>query len=266
MRRSLRGCLLSLLVGVTISGCAARLFVPPTEVGQVEPAASTMWQEVAQPCLAAREFVAEVSIRGWVGVDRERISRTLSGAATRDDSLYLDLTFFGRTMLQMAAREGAGVFYLPREARVLRASTRDIVEAMTGLRWGGREVLDVLSGCVAPAGPNVTGVRVGKRVRVDLGPTTQVWLRERGSWRVEAAQVDGLLIDYRESGDGRWPDRVRVTATSPVPLDLTFTVARQQVNIGLPPATFVLDVPPGTTPLTLEELRAMVPLRGESSR
>jgi hypothetical protein len=263
-RQVVRAALLVLAAGVT-QACAARVYVPPAGAGEVEPTAAAIWQEVSAPCLAAREFVAEVSIRGWAGVERQGINSTLSGAATRDDSLYLELRFLG-PVFQMAAHDGTGVFFLPRDQRVLRAPTRDIVDAMTGLRWGGRELIDVLTGCVAPVEGTATGVRVGGRLRIDLSPTAHVWLRERGRWRVEAAQVGGLLLDYRDAGDGRWPDRVRVTATTPVPLDLRFTVGQQQVNSGLPSSTFVLEVPPGTMPLTLEELRAMGPLRGRSSR
>ena len=41
---------------------------------------------------------------------------------------------------------------------------------------------------------------------------------------------------------------------------MTATLAQIEVNTDLKPATFDVDVPPGTAPLSLDELRAAGPL------
>jgi hypothetical protein len=109
----------------------------------------------------------------------------------------------------MAGQAGQSTMVFPRDDRFLRAPTRDIVATLTGLPWGGRELLDVLTGCVAaPTGP-ITGERIGSSGRITLSPTTHAWMRERdGRWHLQAAQVEGWLVEYRMF-EGRWPSVVQ---------------------------------------------------------
>lgn len=248
-------------VALVASGCAARVFTPPT--GPFEPFADApaVWTQLTASCRDAQRYVAELRVQGWVGARDQGISRTMHGAVTRDDDVYLELQIVGATVFQMAGRNGEATILLPRDERVLRAPTRDIVAALTGLQWGGRELLDVLTGCVAAPVGDVTGERIGTSARVTLSPSTHAWLRERGGrWELEAAQVADWLVEYRLY-DGRWPREVRVTSTGATPLDLRFTVSQINVNVDLPPTTFTLNVPERFIPMTIEELRSVGPLR-----
>jgi hypothetical protein len=171
----------------------------------------------------------------------------------------------GTTIFQMAGKDGQSTIVLPRDQVFLKAPTRDIVSALTGLPWGGRELLDVLSGCVAAPAGAVTGERIGSSLRMALSPTTHAWLRERdGRWQVWAAQIEGWRVHYRMF-DGRWPSIVQVTATGATPLDLRFSVSQVKVNIDLLPATFTATVPSHFQPITLEDLRSIGPLRDRGS-
>lgn len=243
------------------SGCAARVFTPPTGPSVPLTDAPAVWTQVTAACRDAQRYVAELRVQGWVGNREQRISRTLAGAVTRNDDVFLELQIMGATAFQMAGQLGQATILLPRDERVLRAPTRDIVAALTGLQWGGRELLDVLSGCVAAPAGDVTGERIGTHARVTLSPSSHAWLRERGGrWALEAAQIADWLVEYRLY-EGRWPREVRVTSTGATPLDLRFTLSQVQVNIDLPPATFTLSVPERFIPMTIEELRSLGPLR-----
>lgn len=248
-------------VALVASGCAARVFTPPT--GPFEPFADApaVWTQLTTSCRDAQRYVAELRVQGWVGARDQRIARTMHGAVTRDDDVYLELQIVGATVFQMAGQNGEATILLPRDERVLRAPTRDIVAALTGLQWGGRELLDVLTGCVAAPEREVTGARIGALLRVDLSPSARAWLRQRGGqWQLEAAQIADWTVQYGFF-ESRWPTDVRVTSAGATPLDLRFTVSQINVNVDLPPTTFTLNVPERFVPMTIEELRSLGPLR-----
>lgn len=246
---------------VFATGCAARVFTPPSGPAEPFPEAAQVWEQATTRCLGAQRYVAQLRVQGWVGSTDQRIAQTINGAVTRTDDIYLELRMLGSTAFQMAGEAGQATFVLPRDSRVLRAPTRDVVEAMTGLRWGSRELLDVLTGCVAtPDGP-VTGARSGPYLGLTVSPSTTVWLRERdGAWRVHAARIADWVVEYNMY-QGGWPSDVRVTSTGTTPLDLRFTVSQVQVNVDLEPDTFKLTVPSHYLPMTLEELRSIGPLK-----
>src|SRR5688572_9975816 len=240
--------LLPLAITVTTAACAAKLYVPPTGPGVPFAEAATVWQSVAARCRDAKSFAAEITVSGWLGEPRERLPRfTAHGALTRDDDIYLEIpALAGRPVLQMAGRAGQAVFLLPRDERVLLGESRDIVEALTGLRWGAKDLLNVLSGCVTTPAATITGTSYGTRSSIELGGDAHAYVSQRdGVWRLEAAARDGLLIEYRYDV-GAYPSTVRVwsTAANVTPLNVTFAVSQHNVNTDLEAKTFVLDVPP----------------------
>lgn len=257
----MKGALWILPVVLVASGCAARVFTPPT--GPAEPFADApaVWSQVTAACRDAQRYVAQLRVRGWVGSRDQPIASTLNVAVTRTDDVYLEAEVVGIRVLQMAGQAGQSTIVFPRDDRFLRAPTRDIVAALTGLQWGSRELLDVLTGCVATAEGAVTGARIGASLRVDLSPSARAWLRERGGqWQLEAAQIGDWTVEY-DLYDGRWPSHVRVTSAGATPLDLRFTVSQINVNVDLPATTFTLNVPERFVSMTIEELRSIGPLR-----
>lgn len=245
------------------SACAARHYAPPTGAGAPFAEAAVTWAALTTRCRDARVFVAEIRVDGWVGESRQRVPATMHGALTREDDIYLEVPAPGRSVVQMAGRAGQAVFLLPRDERMLRAASRDIVDALTGLRWGARDLLNVLSGCVADPVAEVTGQRFDRRVAFDLGAGARAWARQTsGAWHVEAAARDGLVVEYL-ARDGAFPSLVRVSSSAPdvTPLALTFRLSQIQANIELDPGTFVLNAPEHFVPMTLEDLRATRPLR-----
>lgn len=253
---------ITLAIAVATSACAARFYVPPAGPGAPFAEAATVWQDLTARCRGARVFVAEVRVDGWTGASRQRFSADLHSAVTRENDIYLEVPAPGRSYVQIAGRGDQVVLLLPRDERALRAPTRDILDALTGLRWDAVDLLNVLTGCVTNPVPAVTGESFGDRVAIDLGRGAHAWLRRRdGTWQMDAAARDGLLIEYR-ARDGAFPSSVRVSSTAPgvTPLVLTFAVSQVQVNIPLDARTFVLPVPQHFAPMTLDDLRATRPL------
>lgn len=266
--RRLAGPLL-LVSAVVATACAPKFYTPPSGPGEPFAEAASVWQDLTARCRDARVFVAEVRVDGWVGASRQRFSAALHTALTREDDIYLEVPGPGRSFVQMAGRADQAVLLLPRDERVLRAPAREIVEALTGLRWGAVDLLNVLSGCVATPSMVVSGVTYGDRAAVDLGSGVQAWLRRRDDgWHIDAATRDGLLVEYRAS-QGAFPTDVRVSATAPgvTPLMLTYRLSQVQANIDLDARTFALTVPQTFTPMTLDDLRASRPLgEGKGTR
>jgi hypothetical protein len=248
-------------VVLVATGCAARVFTPPSGPAVPFADAPQVWEQVTTSCRDAQRYVAQMRVQGWAGARKEPIAQTIDGAVTRDDDVYLALKVVGTTYFEMAGQAGQATIVFPQEDRFLRAPTRDIVDALTGLQWGGRELLDVLTGCVTTPAGAVSGERIGNSLRVTLSPSSHVWLRERdGRWQLTAAQVEQWLVEYPVF-EGRWPTAVRVTATGATPLDLRFTLSQINVNVDLPPAIFTAIVPNHFQPITLDELRAIGPMR-----
>lgn len=249
-------------VALVASGCAARVFTPPTGPSEPFVDAPAVWTQVTAACRDAQRYVAQLRVHGWAATRDQRMASTIAAAVTSHDDLFLEMqVIMGTTVLQMAGQKGQATVLLPRDERVLRAPTRDIVAALTGLQWGGRELLDVLSGCVATPEGEVTGARIGGLLRVDLSPSSRAWLRQRGGqWQLEAAQIGDWTVQYAFY-ESRWPTDVRVTSTGATPLDLRFTVSQINVNIDLPPSTFTLNVPERFISMTIDELRSIGPLR-----
>jgi hypothetical protein len=274
MTRSVaRSCagLLPLAIALAAGACATRLYEPPTGPGVPLAEAATVWRNVTQSCRNANRFVVEIHVDGWAGLgdSRQRLPDVpMHAALTRDDDIYLEVPAPGKSVVQMAGRAGQSVFLLPREDRVLRAASRDIVDRLIGLRWGARDLLNVLSGCVTTPSGEFSGTVYGTRASIELGDDARAFIRQQsGRWQLEAADRDGFRLEYREYA-GAFPSVVRVSsvAASATPLRLTFRIAQHQVNIPLEPSTFTLEVPSGFLPMTLEELRSVKPLREGKDR
>ncbi len=263
-RARVRGVGLWLAIGLSLtSACATRHYSPPAGPGVPLDEAAGTWQAVTARCSTTRVFVAEVRVDGWVGPSRQRFSAALHAAFTRENDAYLEVPGPGRSFVQMGGRADRAVLLLPRDERVLRAPTRDIVEALTGLKWDAVDLLNVLTGCVTAPGSAVTGVAHGvDQAAVELGGGARAWLRRgAGAWQVEAATRDGLLVEYR-ARTGAFPSDIRVSDASSVttPLLVTFRVSQVQANVELDPAIFVLTVPSGFVPMTRDDLRSVRPL------
>ena len=88
--------------------------------------------------------------------------------------------------------------------------------------------------------------------------------RRPGLTRIVAAETQSFLIEYPDAfaGGSPFPRRVRISREAPGAdrVDLTIELAQIETNIDLPAAAFTVDVPPGTIPMTIAQLRSAGPL------
>jgi hypothetical protein len=246
------------VLAAAAAACAgAPPFVLPTGAGVPAPDAAAAWTDATASCRSATTFSSELRLSGRAGAGRAIKATVLAGVTDAGQIRLEAPAAFGRPLVTLAGVEERATL-VTRDNRVLTAPARDILEAITGISLGPRALLAVLSGCGASGNAGATGVRHGDLIVLDVGGRA-VYLRAiDGRWRVVAAELPGLLIDYGYAAGGAWPARVRVVSTGDQGA-LTLTMAQQQVeaNGAFRDADFVIAPPPGAVPMTLAELRAI---------
>lgn len=150
-----------------------------------------------------------------------------------------------------------------RDKRVVTARADDIIEALTGLKLGPRELLAVLAGCADQTPAFSSAAQFGDLVAVTTA-RARVFLRQREArWQVAAAELSPLLLEYLAM-DGSWPARIRITSSASSSLEVRISVALSQIDVNTPIAAsvFVPNPPAGAIPMTIEQLRQSGPMAG----
>jgi hypothetical protein len=167
---------------------------------------------------------------------------------------------FGSPVFILAAEGTRGTLLLLRDRRVLEgAPPEEILDALVGIRLGPDDLRALLSGCVRDSAQAESGRAYGPDwLVVDLAAGGAVYLRrQQGVWQAVAGRYAGLEVDYMAFVGGR-PSRLALRGTN---LNLTLALDQIEVNGEMPRDQLVaLTIPPGLSPLTLEELRRAGPL------
>ena len=255
-------CLL-LMAATGLFACAAPRLRLPEGPGRPLADVSPVLAEATAACSAVRSLTAEIALSGRAGAQRIR-GRVIAGL-DRGGNLRLEAPApFGAPVFVLVARGGAATLLLPRERRVLEGEPpAAVVEALTGLALDPSDLLAVLAGCPPFSGAPRSGQAYGDRwIAADVdGETVHVERRE-GYWRVRSWTRKGLRVEYIRLGSN-WPQRIglRVESASGTPAaEMVLAVSGVEVNADLPARAFEVLIPAGTAPLTLEELRASVPI------
>ena len=168
---------------------------------------------------------------------------------------------FGAPAFILAARGNTATLVLPRDRHVLRgASAEEILGALTGVALAPADLQAVLAGCVTPA-PRAVGGRLHQNgwASIDLDGGATLYLQRQGAaWQMRAARRAGWQIEY-PAWQGMFPQAVRLRSDAG-PVDLTATLSQLETNVDVDADAFTVNVPPGTTEITLDELRAAGPL------
>jgi hypothetical protein len=212
-------------------------------------------------------MTAELSLSGRAGAQRLR-GRVQAGL-TAPAAVRLEAPApFGAPLFILAAPNERGTLLLPRDRRVVRdASVRDVLAALAGIELGAADLRALVSGCVIPEPRAQAGREYpGDWIAVDLQNAAVAWLHKQdGRWRVAAGEHAGLRVEYATdtTAGADTPRQLRVSASAgakTAALDLRLSLTQVEINVPLGPDAFTLMVPPGTTPMTLDELRARGPL------
>lgn len=214
-------------------------------------------------------MTAELSLSGRTA--RQRLRGRVQAGLAAPAAVRLEAPApFGAPLFILAAPNERGTLLLPRDRHVVHdAPVRDIVNALAGIEVGAADLRALLSGCVIPdPRPQAGRDHPGGWVGIDLQDSAIAWLRQIGGhWRIAAGEHAGLRAEYARYGPGAadTPRQLRVStaaASRAADVDVRLSLTQVELNGPLGAEAFTVTIPPETTPITLEELRASGPLSG----
>lgn len=261
LRRSLGG--VGWIAGLAFAaGCATRTFTPPADAGTPLPDLTQVQAQVFRACTGVRTLQAELRLSGRAG--EQRLGGRVHAGFDRPASMRLEgVPPFGGPVFILVTRGSSATLLLPRAERVVRGEPGAILGALTGVALAPADLLAVLTGCVTPSPQASAGRLHGNgTASLDLeGGATLYLRRPAGAWVPVAARRDGWTIEYPVI-QGTFPGAVRLRSSGSGPVvDITATLSQIEANTDLSAEVFDLEIPAGTTPMTLEELREAGPLR-----
>jgi hypothetical protein len=253
---------LPLLVLATLAAasCAARSPARPAGSAAPAPEAMRHFDTITTHCEGLRTMTAELALSGHAGDQRLR-GRVLAGLE-RGGSVRLEgVAPFGAPLFILAAKAERATLLLPRDRRVLDdAPVAQVVERLIGLSLGADDLLQTLAGCLG-AGASTSGRQwSGGWEAVDAGAGRTVLLRQQSQgWQLAAVDAPGWRADYRLVQNGV-PREVRLRSDD-ARVDFTAVVQQLEMNTPIDAAAFEVAIPADASPMTLDELRSVAPLR-----
>ncbi|HEY6359699.1 MAG TPA: hypothetical protein VIX63_01275 [Vicinamibacterales bacterium] len=250
---------------IAVSACGARRLVLPSDPGVPFNDFAQVHEQLTEACRGVRTLTAELALAGRAGEQRLR-GRVVAGFE-RPASMRLEgVAPFGPPAFILASRGNMAVLLLPRDDRVLKGErAEEMLGALTGVTLAPADLQAILTGCVT-ADPKPTSGRLHQNgwASIDLEDGARLFLqRQNNAWQLRAARRQGWQLDY-PAWQGRFPQSVRLQSDQPaVNVDLTAGLSQVESNTDLDPAAFTVNVPAGAQALTLDELRAAGPLRGQ---
>ena len=251
---------------VLLAGCAARTPPRPTGPGTPDPTAIDAFTTATKQCLGLRTLTSEIRLSGRAG--GERLRGTLHAGLTGHGALRFEaMAPFGAPVFILAGRENRATLYFPRDNRVLEdVALADVLDRLTALPLNAHDVRLVLTGClgdpVTPRSPSEGRAWNGDWFAVTITPDITAYVRRRnGIPIIAAADYGPWLIDYADHVNG-WPRTVRIRSRERGRVDATARLAQLEINGGIDLNAFIINVPPDAERMTLNDLRAIAPLRG----
>ena len=243
-------------------GCAASLPKRPEGPGAQDNAALTAFAEATRSCIGLKTLSAEIRLSGRAA--GERLRGTLhAGFGTPAALRFEAVAPFGPPVFILAGRNNRATLYFPRDNRVLSdVALADVLDRLTALPLSADDLRLVLTGCLVDrATPTDGRAWNGGWLAVALTPDVTAYLRQRsGSVVVAAADYGPWLIDYADHLNG-WPRTVRIRSKEPQQVDAVARLDQLEVNTPLDDRAFDIDIPADAERITLNDLRAVAPLR-----
>ena len=249
------------IVALGVVACAPTRIALPVDPGAPFPDFSQVHPQVSAACSAVRTLTAELGLAGRAGAQRLR-GRVVAGFA-RPDSMRLEgVAPFGPPAFILVARGNSATLVLPRDNRVLRgASAEEVLGALTGVALAPADLQAILGGCVTPMPRAVAGrLHQNGWASIDLDGGATLYLQRQGdTWRLRAAKRAGWQIEY-PAWQGMFPQVVRLRSDATGDVDVSATISQLETNVDIDASAFMVNVPPGTTEITVDELRKAGPL------
>ena len=246
---------------VSSAACAPRLMKLPSGAGQPAPDARAAFDQATAACSKVQSLTAEVAAGGSVAGQGLR-GRLLVGLAEPGSVRLEAVAPFGQPIFILVGRGDEATLLLPRDERVLqRGKTEEVIEAVAGVPLDGAGLRVTLAGC-SDVRDNGSALAFGQNWRVVGDGTTEVYVRREkpaSPWQLAAVlhRTPGRPVwraEYREFQNGL-PRSVRLASSDRQRFDLRLGLSQVEVNTTLGPEVFAIEIPPGTQPMTIDELR-----------
>jgi outer membrane biogenesis lipoprotein LolB len=264
-----------------LGSCAARAPARPTGSTAPDSAAIEAFNQATRQCAGLKTMTSELRLSGRVGP--EKIRGTLhTGLAAPASVRFEAVAPFGQPFFILAGRDNRATLLLPRDQRVLAdAAVADLLERLTGLSLNANDLRLILTACLAESPAPRDGrswpggwraVTLAEPDEPKPGPpsstpqapserTTTVYMKTiNGVPTIIAADRGPWHIDYANYQNG-WPRMVRIRSANDVRIDITASLEQVEINTDIDESAFVVNVPPGTAPMTLDHLRSVAPLK-----
>lgn len=239
------------LVVLIAAGCATGAFVRPAGPSVPFPEAGDIWSDMTRRCVDLSSYRAQLRVSGRV--DGERVPGLMVGVAIDNEQIAMEARYGAARVFTLGGHAENVTLLLDRDARVVRGSAADIVEALVGIPMAPSRLRELLTGCLAPADELSDAARIGSVARLTAADVA-VYLRLRsGIWQLIAGEFDGVVADYRRV-DADGPREI--VLRRPAETTLTLQVIEFERNPQLGPGLFRPVVPESFVETSLETLRA----------
>jgi hypothetical protein len=259
---------LFLVFAVFATACGPRRLALPAGPGTPFTDFTPILEQATAGCRQVRTLTAELALSGRAGGQRIR-GRVLAGFAP--DALRLEgAAPFGGPVFIFVAQGGLGDLLLPGRREILRqAPPADILDALAGIALIPDDLRAVLTGCLKAAMEPISARAYGNEwlvIELPAGESIYIRRQHAGGWVIVGGRYSGLDIEYRNVVGGR-PEAARVRsivsgAGANAQVDLEIRLSQVETNVEIDAAAFTIQPPPGTVPITLDELRQADPLGG----
>jgi hypothetical protein len=227
----------------------------------------TAFQEATRACAGMKTLTAEIRLSGRAA--GERLRGTLHAGFGAPASLRFEAVApFGPPVFVLAGRNNRATLLFPRDNRVVvDVVLADVLDRLTALPLSADDLRLVLTGCLVDAAAATNGrTWNGGWLAVALKPDMTAYLQQRsGAVVVAAADYGPWLIDYADHVNG-WPRTVRIRSKERGQVDAVARLDQLEINTPLDAKAFEIDVPEDAERITLNDLRAIAPLREQRTK
>ena len=262
---------LALAAAITTASCAAPLLKLPPTAGVPATDGARAFAQALTACRGVRTLTAQVAVSGRV--NRQRIRARLQVGVAEPASAYIEAPApFGAPIFVFAAQNDEATLLLPRDRRALeRGRPAEVLEAIAGVPLAPAALRATLTGCLAGGDSRTMANQPDARWRVFPGDDEVYLYRDRDDdpWRLVAVvhrgQGAAWRAEYRDFVSDL-PRSIHLTSSPSERFDLQLTLSDIEINVPIEPDTFRVQIPAGTTPLSIDELRSAGPLADRSGK
>jgi hypothetical protein len=262
---------IALAAAIATVSCAAPILKLPSTSGAAASDGRDALTQALTTCRGIRTLTAEVAVGGKV--NGQRLRARLQVGLAEPASAYIEAPApFGAPIFVFAAVNDDATLLLPRDQTVLEhGRPADVLEAIAGVPLAPAGLRATLTGCVADGEVRTNATQPDAHWRIFPGDDELYLHRERDAdpWRIvvvmHRSPAPAWRAEYRDFV-GNLPRSIHLISTPSSHFDLQLTLSDVDLNVTITPDTFRVQIPTGTKPLTIDELRNGGPLADRSRK